>query len=193
MKLTKVGVLVATAVFAFAACSGTGGSGGSKGDIDIWSSLPRQGSSKAQTDTIVNAIKMAIEETAARSAATRSTTRTSDDSDRRRPASGTRRRKQRTPTRRSNDKTDGLHRHVQLGRGQAVDPDPVRQGIAMISPANTYPGLTKPGKGEAGRAGQVLPGRLRTTTPASSPLTTSRARPGANWAEARRDQGLRPR
>ena len=62
MNKRKIGTLAAIAMLAFAACSGGGGGGGSKGEIEIWSSLPRQGSSKAQTDTIVNAINMAIEE-----------------------------------------------------------------------------------------------------------------------------------
>src|SRR6188474_1471701 len=54
MNKRKIGTLAAIAMLAFAACSGGGGGGGSKGEIEIWSSLPRQGSSKAQTDTIVN-------------------------------------------------------------------------------------------------------------------------------------------
>ena len=63
MDKRKIGTLAAVAMLAFAACSGGGGGGGgSKGEIEIWSSLPRQGSSKAQTDTIVNAINLAIEE-----------------------------------------------------------------------------------------------------------------------------------
>ena len=61
MKLAKLGVLAATAVMVFAACSSPG-TGGNKGTIEIWSSLPRQGSSKAQTDTIINAIKLALDE-----------------------------------------------------------------------------------------------------------------------------------
>ncbi|MFL5684257.1 MAG: branched-chain amino acid ABC transporter substrate-binding protein, partial [Chloroflexota bacterium] len=64
MDKRKIGTLAAVAALAFAACSGSsgGGGGGSKGEIEIWSSLPRQGSSKAQSDTIVNAINLAIEE-----------------------------------------------------------------------------------------------------------------------------------
>ncbi|HYH92280.1 MAG TPA: hypothetical protein VD763_03890, partial [Candidatus Saccharimonadales bacterium] len=61
MKLTKIGALAAAALFAFTACSATPGAG-SKGTVEIWSSLPRQGSNKAQTDTIINAINLAIEE-----------------------------------------------------------------------------------------------------------------------------------
>src|SRR5687767_9773344 len=61
MRLAKVGALAATAVIAFSACSTTPGAG-DKGTIGIWASLARERVSKAQTDTIVNAIKMAIEE-----------------------------------------------------------------------------------------------------------------------------------
>jgi ABC-type glycerol-3-phosphate transport system substrate-binding protein len=42
MKKSKVAVLAAAAVLALGACTG-GGAGASKGDIEIWSSLPRQG------------------------------------------------------------------------------------------------------------------------------------------------------
>ena len=60
----KIAALAAAAMFAFVACTGgtPGGAAGDKGTIDIWSSLPRQGSSKAQTDTMVFGIQMAIEE-----------------------------------------------------------------------------------------------------------------------------------
>ena len=61
MKLTKVGALAAIAVLAFSACGTSGGGGGDKGTIQIWSELPRQGSSKGQTDTIVNGIKFALD------------------------------------------------------------------------------------------------------------------------------------
>ena len=52
MKGRRVAALGAVAMLAFAACGG-GGGGASKGEIEIWSSLPRQGSGKAATDTIV--------------------------------------------------------------------------------------------------------------------------------------------
>jgi branched-chain amino acid transport system substrate-binding protein len=62
MDKRKIGTLAAVAVLALAACSGGSSGGGSKGEIEVWSSLPRQGSSKGQTDTIVNAINMALAE-----------------------------------------------------------------------------------------------------------------------------------
>src|SRR5262245_11791876 len=45
-----------------AGCSGCGSSKGDPNTIKIVSSLPRTGSAKAQTDTIVNGIKMAFDE-----------------------------------------------------------------------------------------------------------------------------------
>ena len=49
--------------------------------------------------------------------------------------------------------------------------------LAMVSPANTYVGLTHAGPGHGSRrAGQVLPDRASATTRASSRLTTSRVR-----------------
>ncbi len=79
MKLTKVGVLAATAVFAFAACSGTGGSAApagsaaagasgaaagdtSKGTVQIAIELPQQGSELAASEPIINAIKLAVKD-----------------------------------------------------------------------------------------------------------------------------------
>jgi len=82
MKLTKVGALAATALFAFAACnSGTastapsaaaGGStapgsstaagNGDKGTLKIAIELPLQGSEKAASDPIVNGIRLAIKQ-----------------------------------------------------------------------------------------------------------------------------------
>ena len=70
------GVLLSGAVFALAACgssssssssssaSGGSSSGGSSGGntIDVYSSLPLQGASTAQTDPLVKGIKLALSE-----------------------------------------------------------------------------------------------------------------------------------
>jgi branched-chain amino acid transport system substrate-binding protein len=75
MKLSKVGVLAATAALAFAACSNTGGGsaapsagasgatgGGDKGTLKIAIELPLQGSEKAASDPIINGIRLAIKQ-----------------------------------------------------------------------------------------------------------------------------------
>ena len=74
MKLTKVGALAATALFAFAACN-SGGSGSaapsagasgatggdtSKGTVNIAIELPQQGSELAASEPIINGIKLAV-------------------------------------------------------------------------------------------------------------------------------------
>ena len=81
MKLTRVGAIAASAVFVFAACSpSTGGSaapsGGAAGaqpencknkvgtstsEIHVYSSLPRQGTNTEQTDTLVEQIKATLD------------------------------------------------------------------------------------------------------------------------------------
>jgi len=57
LRLAVIGA--ALLLMGAAAC---GGGGGDENTIKIVSSLPRTGSSKGQTDTIVNAIKMCLEE-----------------------------------------------------------------------------------------------------------------------------------
>src|SRR4029079_2859787 len=56
------GTLAAVAVLALAACSGGSSGGGSKGEIEVWSSLPRQGSSTGPNSTIVNSVHNALAE-----------------------------------------------------------------------------------------------------------------------------------
>jgi branched-chain amino acid transport system substrate-binding protein len=84
MKLHKVGALAAVSVLAFAACSSTGGSaapsaggsaaagggqpevcknkkGTSSSEIHVYSSLPRQGTNTEQTNTLVEQIKQTLD------------------------------------------------------------------------------------------------------------------------------------
>ena len=143
--------------------------------IKIVSSLPLTGSSKGQTDTIVNAISMAIEEAAARPAASTSSTRTWTTPPPP-PARGTRPRRPRTPTGRPSDA------NIMVYIGTST-PAPPRSSIPILQPdrpGHDQPGqhLPRPdqaGQGRAERAGRLLPERLRATTPASSRPTTSRA------------------
>ena len=63
MNARLAGSLMLVALVAVAAIAGLTESGsGYAGLIKIVSSLPRTGSAKAQTDTIVNGIKLALEE-----------------------------------------------------------------------------------------------------------------------------------
>lgn len=63
MLLRLQNLLVAVLILPFAiGCSGCNKPGGNPNSIKIVSSLPRTGSAKGQTDTIVNGIKLALEE-----------------------------------------------------------------------------------------------------------------------------------
>lgn len=141
-----------------AACNGKGGGGGASAQggggatkphaVKIVSSLPRTGSANAQTTTIVNGIRMAIDEAGGKAGHMTVTYEDWDDA--------------------SAKKGDWDPEVEAANADRAVkDPDVVvyigtynsgaakismpvlnRASLAMISPANTYPGLTKPGKGE---------------------------------------------
>ena len=144
MKKTRVGALAAVAMLAFAACSGGGGGAASKGEIEIWSSLPRQGSSKAQTDTIVNAINMAIEERGGVVGGYKIVYKDVDDST---AAAG--KWDEATEIKNANDAVanDKLVAYIgtfNSGAAKLSIPILCGKGIVMVSPANTGVGLTKP-------------------------------------------------
>src|ERR671912_490501 len=130
MKLAKLGALGVVAILAITACTAAPGAGaGDKGEIEIWSSLPRQGSSKAQTDTIV--YKDVDDSTAAAGKWDEATEiKNANDAV-------------------ANDKLVAYIGTFNSGAAKLSIPILCKKGIAMVSPANTYPGLTKAGKGEA--------------------------------------------
>ncbi len=148
MRFIKVAAIATAALFAFTACSATGVSG-DKGTIEIWSSLPRQGSSKAQTDTIVNAINMALEEAGNKAGGYTIVYKDVDDST---AAAG--KWDEATEIKNANDAVanDKLVAYIgtfNSGAAKLSIPILCAKGIVMISPANTNVGLTKPfGPGE---------------------------------------------
>ena len=147
MRFTKVGALATAALFVFTACSGTpgaSGGGADKGSIEVWSSLPRQGSSKAQTDTIVNAINMALEERGGKVAGYTIVYKDVDDST---AAAG--KWDEATEIKNANDAVanDKLVAYIgtfNSGAAKLSIPILCAKGIVMVSPANTNVGLTKP-------------------------------------------------
>ena len=149
MKLAKLGALGVVAILAITACTAAPGAGGDKGEIEIWSSLPRQGSSKAQTDTIVNAINMALEEAGHKAGGYTIVYKDVDDST---AAAG--KWDEATEIKNANDAVanDKLVAYIgtfNSGAAKLSIPILCKKGILMISPANTNVGLTKPfGPGE---------------------------------------------
>lgn len=143
MRFIKVAAIATAALFAFTACSATGVSG-DKGTIEIWSSLPRQGSSKAQTDTMVNAINMALEEASNKAGGYTVVYKDVDDST---AAAG--KWDEATEIKNANDAVanDKLVAYIgtfNSGAAKLSIPILCAKGILMISPANTNVGLTKP-------------------------------------------------
>jgi branched-chain amino acid transport system substrate-binding protein len=157
MDKRKIGTLAAVAVLALAACSGGSSGGGSKGEIEVWSSLPRQGSSKGQTDTIVNAINMALAEK--NNTAGGYTIKYSDKDD---STAAAGKWDEATEIKNANDAVadDKLVAYIgtfNSGAAKLSIPILCGKGMVMVSPANTYPGLTKAGKGEADEPDKYYP------------------------------------
>jgi len=130
---------------------------GSSGTIKIVSSLPMTGSANAQTTTIINGIRMAIDEAGGKAAGHTLVFEPWDD---------------------ASAKKGDWDPEVEAANADraAKDPDimvyigtynsgaakiamPVlnQANLPMISPANTYTGLTKPGMGEANEPGVYRP------------------------------------
>lgn len=184
MKLTKMAALAAVAVLTVTACSTTpSGGAADKGTIEVWSSLPRQGSSKAQTDTIVNAIKLALEEAGNKAGGYTIVYKDVDDST---AAAG--KWDEATEIKNANDAVanDKLVAYIgtfNSGAAKLSIPILCAKGIVMVSPANTYPGLTKAGKGEAGEPDKYYPNGCARNYTRTVPADDLQGLAGAVWAK----------
>lgn len=144
--------VAAAAVSALLACGPAGeqsASGEGRPDvIKLVSSLPRTGSANAQSTTIVNGIRMAIDELGGKVG---EFTIEYEDWDDASPQRG-----QWDPALESNNadraiKDPDVMAYIgtyNSGAAKISAPKLNAAGVIMISPANTYPGLTKPGTGE---------------------------------------------
>ena len=163
--MKRIGLLVVVLMMAsmIAACGSLASVGGSGETIKIVSSLPRTGSSKGQTDSIVNAIKQRLEE-ANYKACDGKFTIVYEDLDDATAAAGKWDAAQEASN--ANKAAGDADVMVYLGTfnsGAAKISIPIlnQAGIVMISPANTYPGLTKPGKGDEGEPDVYYPNGAR--------------------------------
>lgn len=158
--------------------------GGEGGTIKIVSSLPRTGSSKGQSDTVVNAIKQRLEQdnNAACNGQFKIVYEDMDDAT---AAAG-----KWDPTQEANNANkaaadaDVMVYIGTFNSGAAKVSIPIlnQAGLVMISPANTYPGLTKPGKGEAGEPEKYYPTGKRNYTRVV-PADDLQGAAAANWAK----------
>jgi len=184
MKFMKVGAVAAAALFAITACTGSE-TGGDKGTIEIWGALPRQGSNKAQTDTVVNAINMAIEEKGGEAGVIGGYTVTFKDGDDSTAATGAW--DPDTVIKNANDAVAndavvGIIGHLNSGAAKLTIPIYCKAGIPIISPANTYPGLTKEGKGEPDEPGKYYPDGCQRNYTRVVAADDLQGRAGALWA-----------
>ncbi len=150
--------------------------------IKIVSSLPRTGSAKAQTDTIVNGIRMALEEAGGKVGDWEIRYEDLDDAT---AAAGQWTAEAETAN--SNKAVSDPDVMVYIGTynsGAAKISMPIlnKANLLMVSPANTWPGLSKPGKGDPGEpdvyrpTGKVNYCRVVPADDLQGPL-------GADWAK----------
>ncbi len=179
MRSRMLGVLGSVAMVAFAACSG---GGASRGEIEIWSSLPRQGSSKAATDTMVNAINLALEENGSSAGGYKIVYRDVDDS-----TSAAGKWDEATEIKNANDAVanDRLVAYIgPLNSGAAKLSIPILcgKGIVVVSPSNTYPGLTVAEGAEAGEPDKYYPSGCTRNYVRVVPNDNLQGNAGALWA-----------
>ena len=125
--------------------------------IKIVSSLPRTGSAKGQTDTIVNGIVMALEDAGGKVGAFTIKYEDLDDA--------TAQAGQWTAEREAANADQAIKDPDVMiyigtynsGAAKVSMPKLNQAGLLMVSPANTWPGLTKPGKGDAGEPEKYRP------------------------------------
>ena len=180
VRVLAVGMLLLA--LAPLACGGDDGGGGGGDTIKIVSSLPRTGSSKGQTDTIVNSINMCLEENGHKAG---NFTIVYEDWDDATAAKGAwdAAKEAENANKAKNDKNVMVYIGT-FNSGAAKVSIPIlnKENLVMISPANTYPGLTKPGKGEPNEPAVYRPSGKPNYTRVV-PADDLQGSVGANWAK----------
>lgn len=150
--------------------------------IKMVSSLPRTGPSKGQTDTIVNAYKMALEEINYQIGQFKIEYEDWDDAT---AAAGKwTADKEAENANKAVADPDVMVYHGTYNSGAAAVAIPIlnRANLVMISPANTWPGLTKPGNWEPGEPDKYYPTGKRNYCRVV-PADDLQGRAGALWAK----------
>jgi branched-chain amino acid transport system substrate-binding protein len=184
MKARVLFALLAV-LFGAVACNGKkGGPGigpeGKGGTIKIVSSLPRTGSANAQTTTIVNGIKLAIEETGGKVGDFTIDYQDWDDASAKK---GDWDPEVEAANAQKAIKDADVMVYIgtyNSGAAKISAPELNKAGLVMISPANTYTGLTKPGMGEPGEP-EVYRKSGKLTYFRVVPADDIQGREGASW------------
>jgi branched-chain amino acid transport system substrate-binding protein len=172
--------------FLTAACTGgTGGTAANGNTVKIVSSLPMTGSAVGQNQTIVNGIKQAIDE--ANSTACDGKIKINFESyDDATAAQGKWDPAQVTSNANkavSDKSVVAVIGHFNSGAAKLSIPILNKDNLVMVSPANTYPGLTKPGKGEANEPNVYYPNGKRNYARVV-PADDLQGVAAANWAKS---------
>lgn len=157
---------------------------GSGEKLIIVSSLPRTGSSKGQTDTIVNAIKQRLEEDQYQACSGQFTIEYQDLDDATAAAGKWTPEAEAANANKAAADPDVMVYIGTFNSGAAKISIPILNtaNLVMISPANTYPGLTKPGKGEANEPDVYYPSGKRNYARVV-PADDLQGAAGAKWAK----------
>jgi branched-chain amino acid transport system substrate-binding protein len=121
-----------------------GGGGGSSPTAKIVSDLPRQGANRAQTTTMVNAINMAIDERNGKAGDIKIEHESLDDATAQAGQWDAAKCAENAQSAAQDDQIIGWIGPFNSGCAAVEIPILNEAGLAMISPANTYTGLTKP-------------------------------------------------
>ena len=166
------------------AASGGAAAGGSGEKLVIVSSLPRTGSSKGQTDTVVNAIKQRLEEANSAACGGKFSIEYRDLDDATAAKGQWDEAAEASNANKAAADADVMVYIGTFNSGAAKISIPILNAVdlVMISPANTYPGLTKPGKGEQGEPEKYYPNGKRNYARVV-PADDLQGAAGANWAK----------
>jgi branched-chain amino acid transport system substrate-binding protein len=149
--------LLAAALLAGPASAHPAPAQGDPSVVKIVSSLPRTGSARGQTDTIVNGIKMALDEAGNKAGAF---TVQYEDLDDATAAAGQWTAEKEAANADQAIKDPDVMVYIgtyNSGAAKIAMPKLNQAGLLMVSPANTWPGLTKPGKGDPGEPEKYRP------------------------------------
>ncbi len=170
---------------ATAPATGTAPAGGTGTRIVIASSLPRTGSSRGQSDTLVNAIKQRLEEAKYQACGGKFTLEYMDMDDATAAAGKWDAGQEAANANKAVADPDVVAYIGTFNSGAAKISIPILNAanLVMVSPANTYPGLTKPGKGDKGEPDVYYPNGKRNYTRVV-PADDIQGSAAANWAKS---------
>ncbi|MDQ3237722.1 MAG: branched-chain amino acid ABC transporter substrate-binding protein [Actinomycetota bacterium] len=149
--LGVLAMLGVSSVFLAVGCGGAGGGGGGGGEaesVKIVSDLPLQGANRAQTTTMVNAIRMAIEERNGKVGGVNIEYESLDDATAQLGSWDPSKCAENAQSAAQDEEIVGWIGPFNSGCAAVEIPILNRAGLGMISPANTYIGLTKPSPDE---------------------------------------------